>query len=178
MVVSKGTYHPIDEHIGISVHRLGSELWTIIEKVSDPCPPSPTPYTALLYLRNGLTDCVQIWYVGWGSLTKCLPQVIGGVHPFLHVRTCAPLSHKCSSCCHSVTVGPIALKFMSVKLATATATDSASVTDFVQNGHEGAVWPADSKNQVHFDLGSLLQGHNQGQTKGNALAPKLTVRLR
>ena len=22
-------------------------------------------YTALLYLRNGLTDCVQIWYVGW-----------------------------------------------------------------------------------------------------------------
>ena len=70
-------------------------------------------------------------------------------------------------------VGP-----MSVKLATATATDSASVTDFVQNGHEGAVWPADSKNQVHFDLGSLLQGQNQGQTKGNALAPKLTVRLR
>ena len=67
---------------------------------------------------------------------------------------------------------------MSVKLATATATDSASVTDFVQNGHEGAVWPADSKNQVHFDLGSLLQGQNQGQTKGNALAPKLTVRLR
>ena len=42
-----------------------------------------TPYTALLYLRNGLTDCVQIWYVGWGSLTKCLPQVIGGVHPSL-----------------------------------------------------------------------------------------------
>ena len=70
------------------------------------------PYTALLYLRNGLTDCVQIWYVGWGSLTKCLPRVIGGVHPFLHVRTCAPLSHKCSSCCHSVTVGPIALKFV------------------------------------------------------------------
>ena len=67
---------------------------------------------------------------------------------------------------------------MSVKLATATATDSASVTDFVQNGHEGAVWPADSKNQVHFDLGLLLQGQNQGQTKGNALAPKLTVRLR
>ena len=67
---------------------------------------------------------------------------------------------------------------MSVKLATATATDSASVTDFVQNGHEGAVWPVDSKNQVHFDLGSLPQGQNQGQTKGNALAPKLTVRLR
>ena len=67
------------------------------------------PHTALLYLRNGLTDCVQIWYVGWGSLAKCLPQVIGGVH--LHVRTCAPLSHKCSACRHSVTVGPIALKF-------------------------------------------------------------------
>ena len=41
-----------------------------------------------------------------------------------------------------------------------------------------AIWPADFKNQVHFDLGSLLQGQNQGQTKGNALAPKLTVRLR
>ena len=67
---------------------------------------------------------------------------------------------------------------MSVKLATATATDSASVTDFIQNGHMDAVWTADSKNQVHFDLGSLLQGQNQGQTKGNALAPKLTVRLR
>ena len=68
-----------------------------------------TPHTALLYLRNGLTDCVQIWYVGWGSLAKCLPQVIGGVH--LHVRTCAPFPHKFSACRHSVTVGPIALKF-------------------------------------------------------------------
>ena len=67
------------------------------------------PHTALLYLGNGLTDCVQIWYVGWGPLAKCLPQVIGGVH--LHVRTCAPISHKCSACRHSVTVGPIALKF-------------------------------------------------------------------
>ena len=67
------------------------------------------PHTALLYLGNGLTDCVQIWYVSWGSLTKCLPQVIDEVH--LHVRTCAPLFHKCSACCFSVTVGPIALKF-------------------------------------------------------------------
>ena len=50
-----------------------------------------------------------MWHVGWGSLTKCLPQVIAGVH--LHVRTCAPLSHKCFACCHSATVGPIALKF-------------------------------------------------------------------
>ena len=67
------------------------------------------PHTALLYLGNGLADCVQIWYVCWGSLTKCLPQVTDGVH--LHVRTCAPLFHKCSACCFSVTVGPIALKF-------------------------------------------------------------------
>ena len=36
-------------------------------------------HTALLYLRNGLTDCVQIWYVGWGSLSTCFPQVMGGV---------------------------------------------------------------------------------------------------
>ena len=73
------------------------------------CRGTPPPHTALLYLGNGLADCVQIWYVGWWSLTKCLPQVIGGVH--LHVRTCAPLFHKCSACRHSVTVGPIALKF-------------------------------------------------------------------
>ena len=25
-------------------------------------------HTALMYLRNGLTDCVQVWYVGWRSL--------------------------------------------------------------------------------------------------------------
>ena len=41
----------------------------------------------------------------------------------------------------------------------------------------GAVWPPDSKNQVHFGLGSFLQGQIQGQTTGNGLAPKLTVRL-
>ena len=67
---------------------------------------------------------------------------------------------------------------MSVKLATATATDSASVTDFVQNGHMDAVWPLDYKNQARFDLGSFLRGQIQGQTTGNALAPKVTVRLR
>ena len=67
---------------------------------------------------------------------------------------------------------------MSVKLVTATATDSASVTDFVQNDLMGAVWPPDTKNQVHLGLGSFLQGKIQGQTTGNALAPKLTVRLR
>ena len=48
-------------------------------------------HTALLYLRNGLTDCVQIWYVGWRSLSTCLPQVMGGVGKPLHVRTCTPL---------------------------------------------------------------------------------------
>ena len=35
-------------------------------------------HTALLYLRNGLTDCVQIWYVGCASLSICFPQVRGG----------------------------------------------------------------------------------------------------
>ena len=66
-------------------------------------------HTALLHLRNGSADCVQIWYVGWGSLTKCLPQVMGGMH--LHVRTCAPLFQKCSPFCYSVTIGSIVLKF-------------------------------------------------------------------
>ena len=42
--------------------------------------------TALLHLRNGLTDCVQIWYVGWRSLSKCFPQVMGGVG---YLCTCA-----------------------------------------------------------------------------------------
>ena len=68
-------------------------------------PPPPTPRFCI----SETAECVQIWYVGWGSLTKCLPQVIDGMH--LHVRTCAPLFHKCSACCFSVTVGPIALKF-------------------------------------------------------------------
>ena len=31
------------------------------------------------YLRNGLTDCVQIWYVGWRSLSTWFPQVMSGV---------------------------------------------------------------------------------------------------
>ena len=43
-------------------------------------------HTALLYLGNGLVDCVQIWYVGWGSLSRCFPQVVGGVG---HLCTCA-----------------------------------------------------------------------------------------
>ena len=42
--------------------------------------------TALLYLRIGLADCVQIWYVGWGSLSTCFPQVMGGMG---HLCTCA-----------------------------------------------------------------------------------------
>ena len=34
---------------------------------------------------------------------------MGGVHP--HLRTCAPLFHKCFVCYYSVTAGPIVLKF-------------------------------------------------------------------
>ena len=30
-------------------------------------------HTALLYLGNGLTDCVQIWGVAWGVITYVLP---------------------------------------------------------------------------------------------------------
>ena len=43
-------------------------------------------HTAPLYLRNDLTDCVQIWYVGWSSLSKCFPQVMGEVK---YLCTCA-----------------------------------------------------------------------------------------
>ena len=51
-------------------------------------------YTALLYLRNDLTDCVQIWYVDWRSLSKCVPQVMGGVGHLCTcaLRTCTPIS--------------------------------------------------------------------------------------
>ena len=35
--------------------------------------------TALLYLRNGLADWVQFWCVSWGSWTRCLTQVMGGI---------------------------------------------------------------------------------------------------
>ena len=94
-------------------HALGDPLVTAYTIVTGgylcTCARAEVPHTALLYLGNGLADCVQIWYVGWGSQTKCLPQVIDEVH--LHVRTCAPLFLKCSACCFSVTVGPIALKF-------------------------------------------------------------------
>ena len=97
-------------HLGpISYSLCRSHGWGISARAHVQRYPPPPPHTALLYLGNGLADCVQIWYVGWWSLTKCLPQVIGGVH--LHVRTCTPLSHKCSTCRHSVTVVPIALKF-------------------------------------------------------------------
>ena len=43
-------------------------------------------HIALLYLRNGSADCVQIWYVGWRALNTCFPQVMGGVG---HLCTCA-----------------------------------------------------------------------------------------
>ena len=43
-------------------------------------------HTALLYLRNGLIDCVQILYVDWRSLSTCFAQVIGEVG---HLCTCA-----------------------------------------------------------------------------------------
>ena len=55
----------------------------------------------LLFLGNGWTDCVEIWYalgvqiwcVGFEALPKCFPQVMGWVS--LHVRTCKP--HFCIS---------------------------------------------------------------------------------
>ena len=73
-------------------------------------------HIALLYLRNGLTDCVQIWYVGWRSLSTCFPQVMGGVghlctsarappSPYLRIRVanCAKI------CC--VARDPIVTRF-------------------------------------------------------------------
>ena len=65
----------------------------------------PTRYvqTALLYLRIGLADWVQFWGVSWGSWTRCLTQVMGGLS--LHVRTCRP------HFCISGSAWPIVFKF-------------------------------------------------------------------
>ena len=60
-------------------------------------------HTALLYLTNGSADCVQIWCVGFESLPKCFPQVMGWVS--LHVRTCRPRF------CISGTAWPIEFNF-------------------------------------------------------------------
>ena len=54
-------------------------------------------HTALLHLRNGLTDCVYIWYVGWGSLSRyvswgSLSTSHGWGGASLHVRTYTPSS--------------------------------------------------------------------------------------
>ena len=63
---------------GISEHRLGSELWAMKEKVSDPCPPSlcmyvPSP-SPVLYVRyrapevllrsSSYSSPIDIWAVG------------------------------------------------------------------------------------------------------------------
>ena len=47
----------------------------------------------LLYLGNGLTDCVEIWHALGGPLVTAYTIVTGGVS--LHVRTCRP--HFCIS---------------------------------------------------------------------------------
>ena len=58
----------------------------------------------------------------------------------------------------------------------ATATNSASATDFVHNVQMHTVLATSRlKNQVDFNLGLLRQGQIQGQMTVNALAPKVTV---
>ena len=66
---------------------------------------------------------------------------------------------------------------MSVKLATATETISASTSDFYESTLYGVAQAPDSKNKHRFDLVLSLQGQIPGQTKGNALEPKVTVRM-
>ena len=48
-------------------------------------------HTALLYLRNGLADCVQMWCVGLWSLPKCFTRVMGEMNPHVGRGTGAPL---------------------------------------------------------------------------------------
>ena len=45
---------------GISEHRLGSELWAMKEKVSDPCPPSPKPWVKFPLLEQGRNPNSQL----------------------------------------------------------------------------------------------------------------------
>ena len=60
--------------------------------------------TPFLYLRNGLTDRVQIWCVVGDSLVTSFPHVMGEI--YLHVRACAPLLRI------SETAARIGLKFI------------------------------------------------------------------
>ena len=77
-------------------------------------------HIALLYLRNGSTDCVQICYVGWRPLSTCFPQVMGGVG---HLCTCAraPLSPylriRVANCAKTLCVArdPIVTRFTRVE---------------------------------------------------------------
>ena len=95
-------------------HALGDPLVTAYAMVTGgvslhvrTCRDTPTPRFCIS--ETAWPIVFKFGYVGLGSLTKCFPQVIDGVH--LHVRTCAPLFHRYSACCFSVTVGPIALNF-------------------------------------------------------------------
>ena len=122
------------------------------------CRDTPTPRFCISEMAWPIV--VQIWYVGWGSLTKCLPQVIDEVH--LHVRTCAPLFHKCSACCFSVTVGPIVLKF-GMHLGNPLATAYAVVTDGVSL-HVRTCTPrfciSQTARPIVFKFGVWVSSHN------------------
>ena len=70
-------------------HALGDPLATAYSVVTDGgISARAHVHTALLYLTNGSADCIQILCVGFESLPKCFPQVMGWVS--LHVRTCRP----------------------------------------------------------------------------------------
>ena len=84
-------------------YALGNPLVTAYAVVTDGVSARAHVQTALLYLRNGLADRVQFWCVGFESIPKCFPQVMGWVS--LHVRTCRPRF------CISGTAWPIEFNF-------------------------------------------------------------------
>ena len=71
-------------------YALGNPLATAYAVVTDGVDMSARAHvhTVLLYLTNGSADCIQVWCVGFESLPKCSPQVMGWVS--LHVRMCRP----------------------------------------------------------------------------------------
>ena len=76
------------------------------------CRDTPTPRFCISKRLGRLCSnfvCCGSLTFSCGSLTKCLSQVMGGVH--LHVRTRAPFFHKCFTYCYSVTARPIVLRF-------------------------------------------------------------------
>ena len=85
-----------------------------------------TVHTALLYLRNGSADCIQIWCVGWGFINYVLSTRYGlGISARAHVHTALLyLRNGLTDCVQTWYVGEGLVKAVSVALFLTKATSS------------------------------------------------------